>query len=445
MTKSALTLREVWNEVYPREHLRNTATVEHRLNAIERLIPNQPPIREIDDAWLAGLRDKAIAYGYSPRSVKDILRQCVTLLRYMGPRDSGNPRGLGVLAMVPYCRPPRVPQKLPRRVALDDLSRVYVACQIATKPTRKPAPPAELWRTAIILCYATGLRRSDLFALRCSDVDRDELVLKATAKKTGKSGLFPLPQWAIDHLNRIQGDPGRSGRVFYGFGMQSRYYSEFRRVCEHAGVEPFSWHDIRRTAASEIERVAPGKASVFLQHSARSVTDQSYLNQFEEMREAVDRMRVPVGFRAAVKMHERREQQRQRKKAQLAPDDFDSDVGPKPEEWGFSPVGFSFLGRWYRLPTQRNLHVLRLLVTSPQPLGRSEIHASLREAGYNLQARSVTTVIARVRNHLRRLLGIDDGWDPIPAMRSHSNSPTAWTIHIPRWLRNKNSSTNDAA
>ena len=68
------------------------------------------------------------------------------------------------------------------------------------------------------------------------------------------------------------------------------------RFLEHAKVK-FTLHDIRRTAASEVDRIDRGIGPVFLQHKQFDVSSVYYLNADEELREAMFKMRVPIAFK----------------------------------------------------------------------------------------------------------------------------------------------------
>jgi len=67
-------------------------------------------------------------------------------------------------------------------------------------------------------------------------------------------------------------------------------------------------------------------------------------------------------------------------------------------------------------------------------VGRSTIHKKLTELGYELQETQVTTEITRLRGKLRKLLGIKDGFDPVPTTTGHSDRAAAWTVYVPSWL-----------
>ncbi|MCA9171357.1 MAG: tyrosine-type recombinase/integrase, partial [Planctomycetales bacterium] len=358
-TKSPLqmTLREFWTTYVPKSNLRAPDTVRFRWNAIERNAPDNPPIGEITDQWLEQLRDNAEANGLSAATIRAMLKLAMKTLRHAGPRGHWSAGAIGLIDVVPYCECPRDKTiSVPRRIPLEELSRVYIAAKQMTVPPRKGIAPAELWRTALVLSYATGLRRSDLMNLQWSQVDFADSSLHFVAKKTGKRSIHPLPKYALEHLKRLKAnDIGTL--IFRGWGRTtgSRHYNQLRHWCELAGVEPFGWHDVRRTAASEIERVRFGMASLLLQHSSKSVTEKFYLDCQPELRDAVEKMRVPIGFNAGCRMYERVEATKQKEAAKLSPHDFDVSIKPNLADWQFSALGFAFRGQWFSLPTKKHL------------------------------------------------------------------------------------------
>ncbi|MCA9171629.1 MAG: hypothetical protein KDB23_28375 [Planctomycetales bacterium] len=149
------------------------------------------------------------------------------------------------------------------------------------------------------------------------------------------------------------------------------------------------------------------------------------------LKDAVDEVRVPVGFNAGCRMYERVEATKQKEAAKLSPYDFDVDIRPTPADWQFSPLGFAFQGQWLNLPTKKYLLTLRLLVEAGEPLERAELHQMLREAGYGLLEIEVTNHVGVLRRRLRTILGITNGWDPIFAIRDDVRKPAAWTVCVP--------------
>ena len=105
-------------------------------------------------------------------------------------------------------------------------------------------------------------------------------------------------------------------------------------------------------------------ASVLLQHSVNDTTHVSYLNQLEELAEAIAKMRVPLAFKHGPTQAERQLAKQQAanaammKAAQFSPPAF-----PDPAEWQFHDVGFIFRGHHCRM--EGALRMLKALALSP--------------------------------------------------------------------------------
>jgi integrase len=96
-------------------------------------------------------------------------------------------------------RAPKVPLTEVTTASEEDLSRLLRACS--------PYSSFENARdaAAISLLWATGLRRSELAALRMDDVDLDSQTLVVRKSKTGRSRRVPFDSRALQHLLRYLG------------------------------------------------------------------------------------------------------------------------------------------------------------------------------------------------------------------------------------------------
>lgn len=314
---------------------------------------------------------------------------------------------------------------------MDDLTKVYINGKHAQCPTRTGLPPANWWRLLIVLAYATGLRRGDLLSICWDDIDWQAKSLAIDPGKTGKADWFPLTDWAMAHLERTR-RPGET--VFESPSMKrgGRYSDLWKVLIENAGVEHFTLHDIRRTAASEVDRVERGFGKVFLQHRARDVSEAFYLCADDELREAVDRMRVPVGFKAAPRMADRAAQAKsaEAEKLHLQPSDFDAPLGTDPKLWRFTDVGFEYQGKRYRMVGLKR-QLLRAFVTSAGPVKNSQLRTIVAKRGWGDPEHQTAIEVSRLRNRLRNLFGLGQ-WDPLPCLERGVEG--RWQIHLPAWF-----------
>lgn len=115
--------------------------------------------------------------------------------------------------------------------------------------TLKKALPEPLLSIAEI-SVLRGMRLGEILALKWSDIDngRDEISLSKT--KNGRPRVIPL-EGAVDPIMR---QPGRSGYVFSnskGRQMDVAYVSRrVNKIAREAGIEDFTFHDLRHTYAS---------------------------------------------------------------------------------------------------------------------------------------------------------------------------------------------------
>ena len=251
---------------------------------------------------MEAFRASAIKAGGSPSTINICRSVLRAILRRVGPRETRNPAAKGFLAEVPYMKPCLVMRSIPRRLALDnEISRFYIACQTMESP-RLGFPPAWWWQGLLTWYYCTGMRIRDALRIRFADLDWERWTVRFTASKTRKPAELPLHSVLLGHINRIKTDREfifQSKKLY----LSGDFHQSWRRICQRENLErPFTRQDLRRTAASEIDRAAASKglppmAGVLLQHSSRSVTDRHYLNQMDELREAMEALRLPLAFK----------------------------------------------------------------------------------------------------------------------------------------------------
>lgn len=415
-----LTLREAYGRHYDKSELspRTAAKIGYELKAWEKF-SGDPPIGQIDDATAAEFRATMLKSGLSPRTINSTWGTVRMILRFVGPRETGNPRGRGIISQVPQMKPCKESRPLPRRLALGDLDAVYRACDGAKYPSRTGGVPAVAWwRSLLVLAYFTGLRKSDLLALRRDQFDLQRGLLSFRAQKTGKAAHFPLHPVVVQHLAAIW-QPERE-LVFQGMRSRcGRLYEYLREIQQRAGLlETFGLHDIRRTAASEINRVARGMAPVFLQHVAEDVSGQFYLNATDELEEAIGKMRFPEAFHGSP--HAIRE----------APP---KPVDPRPhsinrDDWAFTRGGFIYRGTRCHLEG-RLLRLLRLLVTD-ESIGLDDLQKAI--GGKAKSAGRVRQAVHQLRPIVREACGLPEHIDPIPCVARGAD--TAWQLLVPEFV-----------
>ena len=108
----------------------------------------------------------------------------------------------------------------------------------------------------ITLAIHTGLRRGNLFCLRWDQVDFLNQVLRVPRTKSNHPHAVPVNKTALETLERLHRDRSNSPYVFPHVGgkhdvqpvMDAK--NAFHAALDAAGIEDFTWHDLRHTFAS---------------------------------------------------------------------------------------------------------------------------------------------------------------------------------------------------
>ncbi len=153
---------------------------------------------------------------------------------------------------------PRLSRKLPRVLSFDEVERLLAA----------PDPGTDrgvLHAAMLHVMYASGLRVSELCALRLSDLDTQRGVVRARGKG-GKQRLVPVGEVALSHATRYlrevrprQAPPGDT-TLFYSTRGSGRFTREgfwrmIRRYAAGVGIVPLpSPHKLRHSFATHLLR-----------------------------------------------------------------------------------------------------------------------------------------------------------------------------------------------
>lgn len=133
----------------------------------------------------------------------------------------------------------------------------------------------------VVLAIETGMRRSELLALRWADVDVSRRTATLPASMNGDGRIVPLSSRAISVLQSL---PTRhSGAV-----IPMHYLSvaaAFSRAVERAGIDHLRFHDLRHTAITRMADKLPNviELSAVAGHKSLKILQRHYRPQAEEL------------------------------------------------------------------------------------------------------------------------------------------------------------------
>lgn len=133
---------------------------------------------------------------------------------------------------------------------------------------------SEVFPAWIAICYDTGMRFGDVHALTAQQIQRGFVV--TTASKTGKALVRSLSALAIKEAVRLS-KSSPDGTLFRWCLTRRRALLQWRAFLDDHGFNGSSkW--LRRCAATAVERMKPGSATAFLQHSAAHLAIRHYID-----------------------------------------------------------------------------------------------------------------------------------------------------------------------
>lgn len=163
-------------------------------------------------------------------------------------------------------RPIRKPRIIPNALLLAEISKLL-----------KHATPRQ--RAAILLCFDTGFRRSDLFAAKWSETFRngDETLISRVVQKTGRVETRRLRRETVAALEVIR-KPG-SEYLLPGPRSVSNWTARWQHLGARAGVDTKrrGLQAVRRSGASYL--AANGQSAMkYLGHSTPGLAERHYID-----------------------------------------------------------------------------------------------------------------------------------------------------------------------
>jgi len=184
-------------------------------------------------AYLVHLAGRGLAW--------NTLNQTVAALRFFYGVTLGRD---AVPAMIPY---PRKRSELPVVLSVSEVERFLVAV------------PDTMCRMAMICAYATGLRVSEVVALKASDIDSPRMVIRVENGKGGKDRYVMLSEILLSLLRKYWRDDRPRGSVWVFPGSEGRpldvgvLQAACRKARNEAGLgKRATFHTLRHCFATHL-------------------------------------------------------------------------------------------------------------------------------------------------------------------------------------------------
>lgn len=178
------------------------------------------------------------------------------------------------------------PEKNPTAWKLSEISEIFRACRQAgplpVKGVGSDIPAKYWWQALHYIWWDTGERTSATLAIRMAWIDFESGILHIPAqfrKGRKKAATYRLKEKTMNMLRKIR-EPQRE--LLFDFRQSDDlFYKRYEELLQFAGL-PFDRtckpQKMRRSFATHLE-VAGGNATEALDHSRRSITKKSYLDQ----------------------------------------------------------------------------------------------------------------------------------------------------------------------
>lgn len=262
------------NEYFPmQQRIASRHTVRLYAAAVSKLtyfLERPATLADLDDLtisrWLRSMRDElapATVVGYS-KNIRAFWNWCAKR---------------GKVSCFPTFADPLIPRHIPKAWSEQQLQSLLNACG-KMEGTVGGVPAPRWWISLLLVALDTGERRGALFQLKWENFDAASGRLESPAeirKGRGKSGVYWLRAQGVAALESIR----LPERELIFEWPKGPFDTRFRELLEHAGL-PYESHKsglqkIRRSFATLVE-AGGGDATAALMHTARKVTEQSYLD-----------------------------------------------------------------------------------------------------------------------------------------------------------------------
>lgn len=144
-------------------------------------------------------------------------------------------------------RKPKAGPSRERRLSAEEWQRLETECKASRNPLLHPA---------LILSVETAMRQGELLKVQREHYKKANRYILLPQTKNGESRAVPLSTRAIEILDSL---PTHASGRMVPMDKQT-LYSVFKAAVNRAGIENFTWHDIRHEALSRLAET--GKLSL---------------------------------------------------------------------------------------------------------------------------------------------------------------------------------------
>lgn len=209
--------------------------------------------------------------GRSPFTCKQ--RRASLLVLWRAAADDGFAPAVPPTSKIRQVRTPDPPKEV---WSPGDVAKLIASCDVIAGTFRTlPVDRPDYFRTLIAAAYDSGLRRSDLHAMRAAGIDTRTNI---TQLKTGRCVVVKFSEHTARQIAAFVSGSGREliwPRWSEHRGVFSRM---FQKIVLSAGLKG-SFSKLRKTSGTEVERLAPGSGWVHLGHSSPDTARVWYINQ----------------------------------------------------------------------------------------------------------------------------------------------------------------------
>ena len=288
---------------------------------------SEPALRAIDSESLIGFRDWRAGNGMRSATIDKDLRNIHAVFE--------TAKSAGHVEAVPDCERPEE-QTVRKRIATNaEVSRLYVACDVACWPSRESTgiPPPLLWKGALAAFRNWGCNPADLYQLTDASISRGDgspekpnrkrwyvtFVRKKTRRKKRDPIIIPLNRTMRRVIAMLRRYARPGGRLF-PFPRNGRDIKRtWERIHAEAGIplvlrdaegvavvdadgnqvdNKVYFQDLRKTCNTYFDAIDPGVGEYVLGHAPQGVNRKFYLVILaKRLWKAVRRMKQPRAFR----------------------------------------------------------------------------------------------------------------------------------------------------